>query len=104
MPSDEKKTSTAETNDSDLMASALSDIHLMHGNALYESTAKSLDELLQSILNRDLSNEGCYFIFKHLEPWITSVSDHERYRSTRCLASVLKYFAEHFKIVIDKGN
>ncbi len=102
MPPEEKKANSTEASDSDLMTSALNEINMMHGNALYESTAKSLDELLKSILNRDLSNEGCYFIFKHLEPWITSVNDHERFRSTRCLASVLKYFAENFKIIIDE--
>lgn len=37
-------------------------------------------------------------IFKHLEPWIVSINDHERHRSIRSLSSVLKYFSSNFKL------
>lgn len=37
-------------------------------------------------------------IFKHLEPWIISINDHERLRSIRSLSSVLIYFSSNLKI------
>ena len=102
VPPEDKKSSQAEPTDLDSMSQALNEINLMHGNNLYETTAKSLDELFQSILNRDLTTDGFNFIFKHLEPWITSLHDHERLRSIRCLSNCLKYFADNFKILIDE--
>lgn len=80
---------------------ALNEINQMHGNSNYEMTAKALDELMQSILNRDLTNDGCFFIFKYLEPWIISVNDHERLRSSRCLANLLKHFSANFQINLE---
>lgn len=96
---DSQKKDDAE---SDPMTVALNEINQMHGNSNYETTAKALDELLQSALNRDLTNEGVFFVFKHLEPWITSVNDHERLRSIRCLTNLLKYFAVNFKLNLDE--
>ncbi len=65
----------------------------LHGNSLYELTAKCLDDLLKTMIDRDATNETLSNIYKHLEPWLTSVHDHERLRSIRSLASVLKHFA-----------
>ena len=90
VPPEDKKALEATNPDADAIIAATNEINLMHGNQNYESTAKALEELLQSILNRDLTNEGLVFIFKYLEPWITSVNEHERLRSIRCLANILK--------------
>lgn len=104
VPPEDKKALEATNPDADAIIAATNEINLMHGNQNYESTAKALEELLQSILNRDLTNEGLVFIFKYLEPWITSVNEHERLRSIRCLANILKHFANQFKIVLEEVN
>ena len=75
----------------------MSELTLLHGNSLFEQTSKGLDELLESILNRDPTNEGLSFIFKYLEPWITSMNDWERLRAMRSLSSILKYFCNNLK-------
>jgi hypothetical protein len=69
-------------------------------NIFYETTSKSLDELLNTILERDLNNENLKFIFKYLEPWIISVNDHERFRSIRSLSNILKYFTTNFSVFL----
>ena len=74
------------------------DPNLLHGSQLFELTANSLDHLLVEILNRDLNSSGLFNIYKNLEPWITSINDHERERSIRSINSVLKYFVENFKL------
>jgi hypothetical protein len=71
---------------------------ILHNNAIYETTARCLDDLLKTILDREMSNEGLSVVFKHLESWIISVNDHERLRSIRSLSSVLKHFAANFKL------
>ncbi len=73
------------------------ELDLLHGNAIYELTAKSLDDLLQTIINRDLTSDNLNFVFKYLEPWLTSVNDCERLRSMRTLTKILKFFAETYK-------
>lgn len=75
---------------------------ILHGNEIYEQTSKSLEELLKTLLDRDLNSSTLSIIFKHLEPWITSVNDHERLRSIRSLSSVLKHFNSSFKL--DENN
>jgi hypothetical protein len=95
---DEKKEKSSKEPVNVDLNSLETDENLLHGNALYESTAKGLDDLLNAILDRDLSNDGLVTIFKQLEPWITSVNDQERLRSIRSLSSMLKHFAANFKL------
>ncbi|CAF0812872.1 unnamed protein product [Brachionus calyciflorus] len=90
VPSDDKKTDSSQTNQEEIQDT-------LHGNQLYEQTMNSLDELLKNILDRDLNNTGLGIVYKHLEPWLTSVNDHERLRSIRSLSSVLKHFVDNFK-------
>lgn len=71
---------------------------ILHGNALYDQTSKSLDDMLKTILDRDTGNNGLSGIFKHIEPWLTSVNEHERLRSMRSLSRVLKHFLESVKL------
>lgn len=74
---------------------------LLHGSSLYEQTSKSLEDLLKTVLDRDFNSSGLMTIFKHLEPWLTSVNDHERLRSIKSLSSVLKHFSANFKLSAD---
>jgi hypothetical protein len=74
------------------------ELSMLHGNPNYEITAKSLDDLILTILDRDLTNENLNFIFKYLEPWLTSVNEWERLRSIRTLSKVLKYFSDNYKV------
>lgn len=76
-------------------------MNLLHGSQLFETTALSLDALLVDILNRELNSTGLFNVYKHLEPWIVSINDHERERSIRSFSRLLKYFAENLKIDSD---
>ena len=94
----DSKASTPKPNDSITNNEESTDENnILHGNNLYELTAKCLDDLLKTILERDVNNEGLTSIYKHLEPWLTSVNDHERLRSIRSLCSILKHFANIYK-------
>ena len=70
-----------------------SQLLLLRGNHLYEHTASCLNDLLRSILDRSSEpiGDALAHIFVHLEPWLTSVNDTDRYRALRSLASLLKY-------------
>jgi hypothetical protein len=94
VPNEEKKEANQMSNESELL----------HGNSLFELTAQCLEELLKTILNRDLSNQGLSLIYKHLEPWLISVNDHERLRSIRSLSAVLGHFASSFTLNKEQVN
>lgn len=89
----EKKDSTAEL-ESDLL----------HNNQLFDTTANSLDNLLTDILNRDLNSKGLMDVYKHLEPWITSINDNERERSVRSLSNLLNHYAKNFMLHSNVSN
>jgi hypothetical protein len=89
---------TAETPKSDASPQEEGPEDLLHGNLLYDQTSQSLDELLKTILDRDMSNNGLNSIFKHIEPWLTSVNEHERLRSIKSLTRLLSHFASHFTL------
>jgi len=65
---------------------------LLHGNALYDQTSRALDDMLNTILDQEPSNIGLSAIFKHIEPWLTSVNEWERLRSIKSLSRTLKHF------------
>lgn len=89
---------TADDKDKDKETSeqsaAKSTEELLHGNALYDQTSRALDDMLCTILDQDRSNAGLSGIFKHIEPWITSVNEWERLRSIKSLSRTLKHFLE----------
>jgi len=91
-PVDKNKKDHAETKPVEV------DPNLLHGSQLFETTVESLDKLLIEILNRDMNATGLMNIHKHLEPWMSSMNDHERERSIRSVNSLLKHFSENFKI------
>ena len=89
---------TPETDPSDPLAVHTSELALLHGDTVYEATNRSLDSLLHTCLDQDMTSNNLKFIFKYLEPWLTSVNDHERLRSMRSLSTVLGHFADNYKI------
>ena len=91
-----------EVDSTDPLAQHTGDLGLLHANSIYEETAASLDNLLQTCLDRDMTSENLSLIFKYLEPWITSLNDHERLRCMRTLSRLLKHFAENYRIIL--GN
>lgn len=94
VPNEDKKDANQVSNENELL----------HGNSLFELTAQCLEELLKTVLNRDLSNQGLSSIYKHLEPWLISVNDHERLRSIRSLSTVLSHFASSFTLNKEQVN
>lgn len=97
-------TQTSKPNDSINSTEDSDENNILHGDKLYELTAKCLEDLLKTILSRDANNEGLKSIYKHLEPWLTSVNDHERLRSIRTLSCVLKHFANIYKPNADENQ
>jgi maestro heat-like repeat-containing protein family member 1 len=89
-------TSTDNTTENEDESESLNEIKLLHNDKLYEQTCKSLEDLLITIYDRDQTNEAFLAIFKQLEPWITSIHDHERLRSMRLLVKLLKHFNKVF--------
>lgn len=81
----------------DPLAVHTTDLAVLHADDCYELTAKALDNLLQTCLDREMTSESLSFIFKYLEPWIGSINDPERLRVMRTLSRVLKHFAENYK-------
>ncbi|XP_071959367.1 maestro heat-like repeat-containing protein family member 1 [Antedon mediterranea] len=59
-----------------------------------DSVKDSLVSLLQEILNKNLSPQGLQEIYKHLQPWIISLENHERQRSMRTLLRLLQFHYE----------
>ena len=86
-------TTTNATNDKTETTNESSD-ELLHGNALYDQTSRALDDMLNTIIGQDGSNEGLSAVFKHVEPWLTSVNEWERLRSIKTLSRCLKHFLE----------
>lgn len=93
-----------EIDPTDPLAAYTSEITLLHANETYELACSSLDTLLQTCLDREMTSENLKFIFKYLEPWITSVNDHERLRSMRTLFKVLRHFADNYKLQEEKND
>jgi hypothetical protein len=74
--------------------------NVVHDNSnLFETTANALDTLLSDILKRDMHIVGFLNIYKHCEPWITSINDHERERVSKSLLNLLEFYATNLKDV-----
>jgi hypothetical protein len=76
----------------------INESNVLHNNQIFDTTANSLDALLCDILDRDMHSVGLINVFKHLEPWITSINDNERERSVRSLSNLLNHYANNFKL------
>jgi len=94
--------SVAESDPSDPLAAHISELTLLHGDSIYEATSRSLENLLNTCLDVEMTSGNLNFIFKYLEPWLASLNDHERLRSVRNLSSVLRYFADNYKAIPDQ--
>ncbi|XP_062490639.1 maestro heat-like repeat-containing protein family member 1 isoform X2 [Pezoporus occidentalis] len=60
--------------------------------ALYGDTMSALQELLKSLLQRNLTPHGLQDMFAHLGPWIKSSKDHERQRAVEISAALLDFY------------
>ncbi|XP_045152237.1 maestro heat-like repeat-containing protein family member 1 isoform X5 [Echinops telfairi] len=66
--------------------------------ALYLDTIHALEDLLTSVLQRNMTPEGLQVMVEHLSPWIKSPRGHERERAMGVSASLLRYFLEHLHV------
>uniref|UniRef100_A0A8C6W8Z7 Maestro heat-like repeat family member 1 n=1 Tax=Nannospalax galili TaxID=1026970 RepID=A0A8C6W8Z7_NANGA len=64
---------------------------------LYLDTARALEDLLTSLLRRNMTPQGLQVIV-HLSPWIKSSRGHERARALGLGACLLKFFLEHLHV------
>jgi hypothetical protein len=76
----------------------INESNILHNNQIFDTTANSLDALLCDVLDRVMHSAGLINVFKHLEPWITSINDNERERSVRSLSNLLNHYTNNFKL------
>ncbi|XP_036278441.1 maestro heat-like repeat-containing protein family member 1 isoform X1 [Pipistrellus kuhlii] len=65
---------------------------------LYLDTMNALEELLRSILRRNMTPQGLQLIVEHLSPWIKSPRGYERVRALGLSACLLQFFLEHLHV------
>ncbi|XP_015987275.1 maestro heat-like repeat-containing protein family member 1 isoform X9 [Rousettus aegyptiacus] len=65
---------------------------------LYLDTMQALEDLLTSLLQRDLTPQGLQVMVEHLSPWIKSPRGHERVRALGLSACLLQHFLEHLHV------
>ncbi|KAM9198525.1 maestro heat-like repeat-containing protein family member 1 isoform 2-T2 [Dugong dugon] len=68
--------------------------------ALYLDTVHALEDLLTSLLHRNMTPQGLQIMVEHLSPWIKSPRGHERERALRVSACLLRYFLEHLHVSV----
>uniref|UniRef100_G3TQT6 Maestro heat like repeat family member 1 n=2 Tax=Loxodonta africana TaxID=9785 RepID=G3TQT6_LOXAF len=66
--------------------------------ALYLDTVHALEDLLTSLLHRNMTPQGLQIMVEHLNPWIKSPRSHERERALGVSACLLRYFLEHLHV------
>ncbi|XP_069322862.1 maestro heat-like repeat-containing protein family member 1 isoform X4 [Eulemur rufifrons] len=66
--------------------------------ALYLDTVHALEDLLTSLLQRDMTPPGLQVMVEHLSPWIKSPRGHERVRALGLSSCLLRYFLEHLHV------
>ncbi|XP_054446562.1 maestro heat-like repeat-containing protein family member 1 isoform X2 [Pteronotus mesoamericanus] len=66
--------------------------------SLYLDTMRALEDLLRSILRRDLTPQGLQIMVEHLSPWIKSPRGYERARALGLSAGLLQFFLEHLHV------
>ncbi|XP_069882138.1 maestro heat-like repeat-containing protein family member 1 isoform X2 [Dipodomys merriami] len=65
---------------------------------LYLDTVHALEDLLTSLLQRNMTPQGLQVMVEHLSPWIKSPRGHERARALGLSACLLQYFLGHLQI------
>ncbi|XP_073925547.1 maestro heat-like repeat-containing protein family member 1 isoform X3 [Castor canadensis] len=65
---------------------------------LYLDTMHALEDLLTSLLQRNMTPQGLQLMIEHLSPWIKSPRGHERTRAVDLSACLLQYFLEHLHV------
>ncbi|XP_075405229.1 maestro heat-like repeat-containing protein family member 1 isoform X2 [Tenrec ecaudatus] len=68
--------------------------------ALYLDTIHALEDLLTSVLQRNMTPEGLQVMVEHLSLWIKSPRGHERERAMGVSASLLRYFLDHLHVSV----
>ncbi|EFB17016.1 hypothetical protein PANDA_011080, partial [Ailuropoda melanoleuca] len=69
-----------------------------HQESLYLDTMHALEDLLTSLLRRNMTPQGLQVMVEHLSPWIKSPRGHERVRALGLSAGLLRYFLEHLHV------
>ncbi|XP_027949272.1 maestro heat-like repeat-containing protein family member 1 isoform X7 [Eumetopias jubatus] len=69
-----------------------------HQESLYLDTMHTLEDLLKSLLRRNMTPQGLQIMVEHLSPWIKSPRGHERVRALGLSACLLQYFLEHLNV------
>ncbi|XP_044930042.1 maestro heat-like repeat-containing protein family member 1 isoform X3 [Mustela putorius furo] len=69
-----------------------------HQESLYLDTMRALEDLLTSLLQRDMTPQGLQIMVEHLSPWIKSPRGHERARALGLSACLLRYFLDHLRV------
>ncbi|XP_048215034.1 maestro heat-like repeat-containing protein family member 1 isoform X2 [Perognathus longimembris pacificus] len=65
---------------------------------LYLDTVHALEDLLTSLLQRNMTPQGLQIMVEHLSPWIKSPRGHERARALGLSACLLQYFLGHLQV------
>lgn len=66
--------------------------------SLYPDTMHALEDLLTSLLRRNMTPQGLQTMVEHLRPWIKSPRGHERVRAMGVSACLLQSFLEHLHV------
>ncbi|XP_043457999.1 maestro heat-like repeat-containing protein family member 1 isoform X3 [Prionailurus bengalensis] len=66
--------------------------------SLYLDTMHALEDLLTSLLRRNVTPQGLQIMVEHLSPWIRSPRGHERVRALGLSACLLRHFLEHLHV------
>ncbi|KAL0599302.1 Maestro heat-like repeat-containing protein family member 1, partial [Plecturocebus cupreus] len=66
--------------------------------SLYLDTLHTLEDLLTSLLQQNMTPQGLQIMIEHLSPWIKSPRGHERARALGVSAHLLRYFLEHLRV------
>ncbi|XP_044100706.1 maestro heat-like repeat-containing protein family member 1 isoform X1 [Neovison vison] len=69
-----------------------------HQESLYLDTMRALEDLLTSLLRRDMTPRGLQIMVEHLSPWIKSPRGHERARALGLSACLLRHFLDHLRV------
>ncbi|KAM5211014.1 maestro heat-like repeat-containing protein family member 1 isoform 5-T11 [Hipposideros larvatus] len=76
--------------------------HLWHRRlifqSLYPDTMHALEDLLTSLLRRNMTPHGLQMMVEHLSPWIKSPRGHERMRALGVSSCLLQSFLEHLHV------
>ncbi|KAM8786647.1 maestro heat-like repeat-containing protein family member 1 isoform 1-T1 [Rhynchonycteris naso] len=66
--------------------------------SLYLDTMHALEDLLRSLLQRNLTPQGLQIMVEHLNPWIKSPRGYERARALGLSTCLLQFFLEHLHV------